>query len=137
MTPTALGELDALLQAAQLLRLAEQGRVRDQYQGLAAKVDANGEKFEAFGLGILHGLIASYGAGPTLLPLLVYLVKVNEHGPGPAALRATVSALLLESRPESGHYIELGRNTVRRALAGDSVEPGGYAELLLAELTRH
>jgi hypothetical protein len=137
MTPSALGELDALLQAAQLLRLSEEGRVRDQYLGLAAKVDANGEKFEAFGLGILLGLITSYGAGPSLLPLLVYLVKVNEHGTGPAALRATVSALLLENRPESRAYIELGRDTVRRALAGDNIGPGGYAELLLRELTPH
>lgn len=137
MTPSELGELDSLLQAAQLLRLSEQGRARDGYRGLAEQVDANGDKLDAFSLGILDGLLASHGARSTLLPLLVYLLKVSEHGPGSAALRATSYALAVESRSENRRYVELGRSTVERLLAGGPAGPGGYADLLLGELTRN
>jgi hypothetical protein len=137
MTPSELGELDSLLQAAQLLRLSEQGRARDDYQGLAEQVDANGDKLDAFSLGILDGLLASHGARSTLLPLLIYLVKVSEHGPGAAALRATEYALAVESRSGNRRYVELGRATVERVLAGEPAGPGGYADLLLGELTRN
>lgn len=137
MTPGTLADLDRLLRVAELLRLSEQGRARDRYRGLVEQVDPDGTKLEAFGLGILDGLRASYGAREDLLPLLVYLVKVSEHGAGPAALRATESALALEASPGNRRYVELGRSTVQRALSGEPIGPDGYAELLLDELTRN
>ena len=134
-SPWQLGRLDSLLQAALLLRLSEQGYARDLYYDLAGKVDADGGKLDAFSLGVFDTLIRTHLAGVDALPVLLYLLKLNECGPGADTVDAAERALASGYRAALKRYVELGRETAVRALAGGTPCPGGYAELMLDELT--
>jgi hypothetical protein len=71
-----------------------------------------------------------------MLPLLVYVLAVSEHGPG-RALSASERMLALQRRREFGPFLRLGRYAALRAFAGEPNKPGGYAELLAAEASLH
>jgi hypothetical protein len=133
--PWQLSRLDGLLQAALLLRLSEQGHARDLDYDLVEKLDADGVKIDAFSLGVFDKLIHAHLAGPDALPVLLYLLKLDERGPGSDTVDAAERALASGDRTALKRYVELGRETAVRALAGGTPCPGGYAELLLDELT--
>lgn len=129
--------MDSLLQAALLLRLSAQGRARDYYYELAEKIDADGDRIDAFSFGILDALLRAHGAGLDTLPLLLYLLKLSEHGPGTTTVEAAEHALSLGQSPKMRRYVELGRCTAVQILDGVPPRPGGYAELLVGELTHN
>lgn len=134
MNPTDISRLDRLLQAAQAFRLSEQGRARDIRNGLAERADPDGSKLGAFTLGVLDSLLAAQDGHSSLLPLLVYVLMVNDHGPGTTAVDETKRLLALERSRELRTYVKLGRQTAMRAFVGEPAEPGAYAELLLSEV---
>jgi hypothetical protein len=135
MQPTDIDRLDRLLQAAQAFRLSEQGRARDVRNGLAEQADPDGSKLGAFTLGALDSLLAAQDGHSSLLPLLVYVLMVNDHGPGISAVEETKRILALERSRDLRSYLRLGRQTAMRAFVGDPAEPGAYAELLLSEVS--
>jgi hypothetical protein len=135
MHPTDIDRLDRLLQAAQTFRLSEHGRARDVRSGLTERADPDGSKLGAFTLGALDSLLAAQDGHSSLLPLLVYILMVNDHGPGSSAVEETKRILALERSRELRSYVKLGRQTAMRAFAGEPAEPGAYAELLLGEVT--
>ena len=135
MHPTDIGRLDSLLQAAQTFRLSEQGRARDVRSGLAEQADPDGSKLGALTLGVLDSLLATHDGHSGLLPLLVYVLMVNDHGLGATAVERAKQLLALERSPDLRSYVRLGRQIAMRAFAGEPAEPGGYAELLLSEIS--
>jgi hypothetical protein len=136
MNPLDIVRLDGLLQAAQTFRLSEQGRARDLCDGLAERTDADGNKLGAFTIGVLDGLLAAHDGHSSMLPLLLYVLTVIEHGPGPTAVAETKRILELERVRDLRSYMRLGRHTVMRAFVGEPAEPGAFAELLLSEGSR-
>lgn len=130
-----LRRLDSLLQAALLLRLSEQGRARDYYYELVAASDRDGTKLDAFSFGVFDALVRAHLTGNDALPLLLYLMKLDEHGPGASTVDAAERALASAHDGILDRYVDLGRLTAVRALEGGTPAPGGYAELLLDELT--
>ncbi|HEY7671174.1 MAG TPA: hypothetical protein VIC71_03070 [Gammaproteobacteria bacterium] len=132
--PTDIDRLDGLLQAAQTFRLSEQGRARDVRSGLAEQADPDGSKLGAFTLGVLDSLLAAHDGHSSLLPLLIYVLMVNDHGPGTTAVEETKRILALERSHGMRNYVRLGRQTAMRAFVGEPAEPGAYAELLLSEV---
>ncbi len=130
-----LRRLDSLLQAALLLRLSEQGRARDFYYELVTNHDATGEKLDAFSFGVFDALVRAHLTGSDTLPLLLYLMKLDEHGPGADTVDAAERALACGHDGAFDRYVNLGRLTAVRALDGGTPSPGGYGELLLDELT--
>jgi hypothetical protein len=135
MHPMDIGRLDRLLQAAQTFRLSEQGRARDVRSGLTERADPDGSKLGAFTLGVLDSLLAAQDGHSSLLPLLVYILVVNDHGPGSTAVEETRRILALEGLRDLRSYVRLGRQTAMRAFVGEPAEPGAFAELLLSEIT--
>ena len=127
--------LDALLQAALLLRLSEQGRARDFYYELTTTADKEGAKLDAYSFGVFDALVRAHLTGDDSLPLLLYLMKLDERGPGAATVDAAEHAFASGGRTALRPYVNLGRETAIRALRGNVPDPGGYAELLLDELT--
>ena len=134
MHATDIDRLDRLLQAAQTFRLSEQGRARDVRSGLAERADPDGSKLGAFTLGVLDSMLAAQDGHSSLLPLLAYVLMVNDHGPGTTAVDETKRLLALERSRELRSYVKLGRQTAMRAFVGEPAEPGAYAELLLSEV---
>ncbi len=130
-----LQRADNLLQAGLLLRLSEQGRARDYYQEVVERTDVNGDKLDAFSLGIFDALLRAHGASVDTLPLLLYLLKLSEHGPGAATVDAAYHALSHGESSAMRRYVDLGRCTAVQVLDGGPPRPGGYAELLMGELT--
>jgi hypothetical protein len=135
MQPTDITRLDGLLRVAQTFRLSEQGRARDVGNGLAERADPDGSKLGAFTLGVLDSLLAAHDGHSSLLPLLLYVLMVNDHGPGEAAVAETKRVLALERSYDLRSYLRLGRQTAMRAFIGEPAEPGAYAELLLSEVS--
>jgi hypothetical protein len=135
MQPTDITRLDGLLRAAQTFRLSEQGRARDVGSGLAERADPDGSKLGAFTLGVLDSLLAAQDGHSSLLPLLLYVLMVNDHGPGETAVAETKRVLALERCNDLRSYVRLGRQTAMRAFVGEPAEPGAYAELLLSEVS--
>jgi len=135
MHPTDIGRLDRLLQAAQAFRFSEQGRARDVRNGLVEQADPDGSKLGAFTLGVLDSLLAAQDGHSSLLPLLVYVLMVNDHGPGEMAVEETKRIVALERSRDLRSYVRLGRHTAMRAFAGEPAEPGAFAELLLSEIS--
>ena len=131
-----LRRLDSLLQAALLLRLSEQGRARDFYYELVTNHDPAGAKLDAFSFGVFDTLVRAHLTGSDTLPLLLYLMKLDEHGPGADTVDAAERALASGHDGDFERYVNLGRLTAVRALEGGTPAPGGYGELLLDELTR-
>ena len=135
MHPADIERVDRLLQAAQTFRLSEQGRARDVRNGLTERADPDGSKLGAFTLGILDSLLAVHDGHSSLLPLLAYVLMVNDHGPGTTAVDEAKRLLALERSRELRSYVNLGRQTAMRAFVGEHAEPGAYAELLLREVS--
>ena len=135
MQPTDIVRLDGLLRAAQTFRLSEQGRARDVGNGLPERADPDGSKLGAFTLGVLDSLLAAHDGHSSLLPLLLYVLMVNDHGPGETAVAETKRVLGLERSNDLRSYVRLGRQTAMRAFVGEPAEPGAYAELLLSEVS--
>lgn len=135
MQPTDIARLDGLLRVAQTFRLSEQGRARDVGNRLAERADPDGSKLGAFTLGVLDSLLAAQDGHSSLLPFLVYVLMVNDHGPGAMAVDETKRLLGLEHSRELRGYVRLGRQTAMRAFVGEPPEPGAYAELLLSEVS--
>jgi hypothetical protein len=133
LQPTDISRLDGLLRVAQTFRLSEQGRARDV--GNAERADPDGSKLGAFTLGVLDSLLAAHDGHSSLLPLLLYVLMVNDHGPGEAAVEETKRVLALERSNSMRSYLRLGRQTAMRAFVGEPAEPGAYAELLLSEVS--
>jgi hypothetical protein len=135
MNPMDIARLDGLLRVAQTFRLSEQGRARDVGNGLAERADPDGSKLGAFTLGVLDSLLAAQDGHSSLLPLLLYVLMVNDHGPGETAVAETKRVLALERSNDLRSYVRLGRQTAMRAFVGEPAEPGAYAELLLSEVS--
>jgi hypothetical protein len=130
-----LRRLDSLLQAALLLRLREHGCARDYYYDLVTTMDADSGRIDAFSFGVLDALVRANLTGDGSLPLLLYLMKLDEHGPGAGTVDSAEVAMQNAQRDSHRRYVELGRRTAVHALEGGTPSPGGYAELLLDELT--
>lgn len=135
MEPTDIGRIDALLQAAQTLRLSERGRARDAWGGLVKHVDVNGRRIGALTVGLVDALLVAHDGPAYLLPLLIYALLVSDHGPGPRAVEESRRLLALKRSGELRRYVTLGHRIASRAFAGEPADPGGFAELLLSEIS--
>jgi len=124
--------IDQMLQAAQLLRQSEQARARDQSGVLAGRLDPEGEKLDAYSLGLLDGVRTIAGGDAGFLRLLAYLLVLCEIGPGPAP-EAAERMVRLAHDEHLSRYVDLGRQTVFDIFVGEGTEPERFALLLLAE----
>lgn len=136
-TQRELAQLDGMLCAAQLLCLRARGYARDYCKGIDDALDPLGQKLDAFRLGVLDGLRTSTGTGEHALRLLVYLLQLSKHGPGAETVVTVERTLANASCGEIERYAKIGRLEILRLLAGESVGPQSYADLLLAERVSH
>ena len=134
MDPVELDTTDKLLQAAQLLRLGEAGFARDRHGRITQEGDPDGEKLDWYCVGLLDGLRVARGYDRDRLRLLTYVMLICERGPGETVRRSTERLLASLSHANTARYIDAGRCAVRRLLAGQRVDPGRYAELLVADV---
>jgi hypothetical protein len=130
-----LRRLDNMLEAVMLFRLSETGRARDLGNDLVTRADGQGTKLDAFSLGIFDAMLRARGASRVTLPLLVYMLKLSEHGPGPETVDAADRAIGFVGDAGMGRYVELGRYAAIKTLDGRPTTRGGYAEALLIDLT--
>ena len=137
MTPHEINQLDGILSAARLLRLAAMGYARDNCNGFVERLDPAGFKLDAYSLGLLDILSTSCGTDRHVLRLLVYLLMLCEQGPGTETIDA--AERMLKSRDQAGadRYVEMGRFDMLRLQAGEPMESQSYASLLLAERASH
>ncbi len=124
--------IDQMLQAAQLLRQSEQARARDSSGVLGGRLDPEGEKLDAYSLGLLDGVRTIAGGDVGFLRLLAYLLVLCEIGPGPAPEAADRMVRLAHDEHLSS-YVDLGRQTVFDIFVGEGTEPEQFALLLLSE----
>jgi len=134
MDPVELDETNKLLQTAQLLRLSEAGFARDHHGRITQEADPDGQKLDWYCLGLLDGLRRARGYHRKRLRLLAYLMLLCETAPGETVRRSTERLLASLGHANPARYIDAGRCTVRRLLAGQRVDPGNYAELLVADV---
>jgi hypothetical protein len=127
-------ELDKLLEAAVLLRSSEEGYVRDHRNGSAFGREEDGLRLDAFTFGVLDALARTLGEHVETLSLLAYLTNLLDHGPGVDARDGAARMLSRGGLPELRRYVAGGRRLALRMLAGQTVQPGLYAELLEEEL---
>jgi len=132
--PLVVERLDRALEAAVLLAASEAGYARDYRNGPAFGVEKDGRRLEAFALGMLDTLSGTLGQPSDVLPLLVYLRTLLEHGPGGQAREVTSNTLGLANQPELSRYRAGGRRLVLRMQAGRAPGPGLFASLLEEEL---
>ena len=133
MTTQDVTWLSSLLQVALMLRLGEHGHAEDSHPGLTERADADLAKLDAYTLGVVEGLLSAEDSMSGLFPLLVYLLEVGEHGISDTALRATEQCLSQATHPDFSSYKHVGHDTASSVLAGEHIEPGAYARLLLRE----
>jgi hypothetical protein len=124
--------IDQMLQAAQLLRQSEQARARDRSGVLAGRLDPEGERLDAYSLGLLDGVRTIAGGDVGFLRLLAYLLVLCEIGPGPAPEAADRMVRLAHDENLS-RYVDLGRQTVFDIFVGEGTESEQFALLLLSE----
>jgi hypothetical protein len=124
--------IDQMLQAAQLLRQNEQARARDRSGVLAGRLDPEGERLDAYSLGLLDGVRTIAGGDVGFLRLLAYLLVLCEIGPGPAPEAADRMVRLAHDENLS-RYVDLGRQTVFDIFVGEGTESEQFALLLLSE----
>ena len=124
--------IDQMLQAAQLLRQSEQARARDRSGVLAGRLDPEGERLDAYSLGLLDGVRTIAGGDVSFLRLLAYLLMLCEIGPGHAP-EAAERILSLAQNERLSRYVDLGRQTVFDIFVGEQTEPERFALLLLSE----
>ena len=134
MDPAELETTDKLLQVARLMRASEAGIARDRHGGIAERADPNGEKLDWYCLGLLDALRVTRGYDRDRLRLLTYLMLVCETGPGETVRRTTERLFAGLSHANPARYIDAGRRTIGLLLAGQRVDPGGYAELLVGDI---
>jgi hypothetical protein len=127
-------ELDKLLEVAVLLRSSEEGYARDYRHGSAFGREEDWLRLDAFTYGVLDALARTLGEHTETLALLAYLKNLLDHGPGNDARVGTTKLLDAGNRPELRRYVAGGRRLALRMLAGQTVSPGLYAELLEEEL---
>ena len=127
-------EVDAMLRAIQLLRHSEQARARDRGGVLVGRLDPDGKKFGAFSLGLLDGVRTIAGGENGILKLLAYLLMLCETDPGRAP-EAAERILSLERHENLRSYVDRGRQTVFDVVMGVENGPGGFARLLLSEIS--
>lgn len=127
-------ELDKLLEAAVLLRSSEAGYARDYRNGNAFGREEDWLRLDAFTFGVLDTLARTLGEHSVTLSLLVYLKNLLDHGPGAAAREGAAKMLGFGNLPDVRRYVAGGRRLALRMLAGQTVQPGLYAELLEEEL---
>lgn len=134
MDPVKLDATDKLLQVAQLLRLSEVGFARDRHGRITQEADPDGEKLDWYCVGLLDGLRVARGYDRERLRLLTYLMLLCETGPGETVRRSTERLFASLNHANPARYINAGRCTIGRLLAGQRVDPGNYAELLTADV---
>lgn len=129
-----LHEIDKLLEAAVLLRSSEEGYARDYRNGSAFGREQDWLRLDAFTFGILDALARTLGDHTDALALLAYLKSLLDHGPGNDGRAGAAKLLGAGALPELRRYVAGGRRLALRMLAGQTVLPGLYAELLEEEL---
>ena len=129
-----LHEVDKLLEVAVLLRSSEEGFARDYRSGPAFGREEDWLRLDAFTFGVLDALARTLGEHTETLTLLAYLKCVLDHGPGDDARAGAAKLLSAGALPELRRYVAGGRRLALRMLAGQTVRPGLYAELLEEEL---
>jgi hypothetical protein len=129
-----IGELDKLLEAAVLLRSSEDGYARDYRNGPAFSREEDSIRLDAFTFGVLDALARTLGEHIETLSLLAYLTNLLDHGPGTDARTGAATMLNRGALPELRRYVAGGRRLALRMLAGQTMQPGLYAELLEEEL---
>jgi len=129
-----IGELDKLLEAAVLLRSSEDGYARDYRNGPAFGREEDSIRLDAFTFGVLDALARTLGEHVETLSLLAYLMNLLDLGPGNPARTGAARLLNRGALPELRRYVAGGRRLALRMLAGQTVQPGLYAELLEEEL---
>lgn len=127
-------EIDQSLEIALLIRAGEIGFARDYRTGNAFGSDGDRYRIDAFTLGLLDALAQRLGQHPESLRLLIYLLKLIEHGPGKAARQSLREMYALGDVAGFARYVSGGRRHVLRTLAGRSPAVGQFAELLADEL---
>ena len=127
-------EVDKLLEVAVLLRSSEEGYARDYRNGPAFGREEDWLRLDAFTFGVLDALARTLGEHLETLELLAYLKNLLDHGPGNDARTGATKLLALGDVPELRPYVAGGRRLALRMLAGQTVRPGLYAELLEEEL---
>ncbi len=132
ISSTEIVGVDQMLQAAQLLRQNEQARVRDCGGALGGRLDPDGEKLDAYSLGLLDGVRTIAGGDIGFLRLLAYLLMLCEIGPGRAP-EAAEGILGLAQDKDLSRYVDIGRQTVFDIFVGEGTEPERFALLLLSE----
>ena len=133
MDPAELETTDKLLQVARLLRFSEAGIARDRHGGVGQGGDPDGEKLDWFCLGLLDALRIARGYDRDRLRLLTYLMLLCDTGPSEAVRRSTERLLSRLNQAVPSRYIDAGRRTISRLLAGQHADPGSYAALLAAD----
>ena len=134
-TPISSAEIagvDQMLHAAQLLRQSEEARARDRGDTLDGRLDPDGDRLDAYSLGLLDGVRTIAGGDVGFLRLLAYLLVLCEIGPGPAPEAADRMVRLAHDEHLSS-YVDLGRQTVFDIFVGEGTEPEQFALLLLSE----
>jgi len=129
-----IAELDKLLEVALLLRSSEEGYARDYRHGTAFGREEDWQRLDAFTFGILDALARTHGEHAETLELLAYLKGLLDHGPGSEARARATNLLNVGVLPDMRRYVAGGRRLALRILAGQTVQPGLYAELLEEEL---
>jgi hypothetical protein len=129
-----LNEVDKLLEVAVLLRSSEEGYARDYRNGPAFGREEDWLRLDAFTFGVLDALARTLGEHTETLALLAYLKNLLDHGPGSDARAGAAKLLSTGALPELRRYVAGGRRLALRMLAGQTVRPGLYAELLEEEL---
>ena len=127
-------ETDKLLKATQLLRLSEAGFARDQHGRITQQADPNGEKLDWYSLGLLDALRVAHGYDRDRSRLLTYLLLLIDKGPGESVRRSAERLFASLNHANRARYIDAGRRTIGRLLAGERTDPGSYAELLVADV---
>jgi hypothetical protein len=129
-----IDRLDQVMESCVLLISSEAGYARDYRNGTAFGADKDRRRLDAFALGILDALSGTLGPAGEVLPALIYLKTLLDHGPGWRARAATYALLGLAEESELTRYVAGGRRLVLRMLAGRAQQPGIFASLLEEEL---
>ena len=132
MDPAELEATDKLLQVARLLRFSEAGIARDRGR-VGQGADPDGEKLDWYCLGLLDALRIARGYDRDRLRLLTYLMLLCDTGPSEAVRRSTERLLSRLNQAVPSRYIDAGRRTISRLLAGQRADPGSYAALLASD----
>lgn len=137
MDPSKLIEIDKSLEIATLVLAGEAGFARDHKIGHAFGAEGDMRRLDAFTLGMLDALAHRTGERDQALPMLTYLHKLEQHGPGIATRHSFREMLALIEIPKFAAYVAGGRRHIIRVLSGKAGDPGEFARLLTEELTNY